>query len=180
MPKIYQITVTCLLTLLPLLASAQTCQTQTITYTTPTARFTSFNNGTVLDKYTGLMWKKCSEGQLWNAVSHTCNLVAARYTWQQALQRVQKQNTTTGFAKYKDWRVPNIKELRTLVEEQCTSPAINLSVFPFIKPDAVFWSSSPNAYNGDGAWGVDFGFGSANWYYLKDFSYQVRLVRSGQ
>ncbi|MGB4499160.1 MAG: hypothetical protein WBI40_10735, partial [Methylococcaceae bacterium] len=48
---------------LPLVVVAQTCQTASIPATTPTNRFTVNNNGTVSDSKTGLMWKKCSEGQ---------------------------------------------------------------------------------------------------------------------
>jgi Protein of unknown function (DUF1566) len=178
MSKTCQTTLSCLLVLLPLLGNAQTCKTE-ITATTPTARFTTFNNGTVLDKYTGLIWKKCSEGQQWNAASHTCHLFAVTYTWQKALQRVQTVNSKVGFAGYKDWRVPNIKELITLVEEQCDNPAINLSVFPTTLGSG-FWSSSSLASDGGSAWKVGFNDGYVGWDNGQNNSNQVRLVRSGQ
>ncbi|SJM92251.1 DUF1566 domain-containing protein [Crenothrix polyspora] len=179
MTKTCQTTLSCLLVLpLPLLGNDQVCNTQ-VTATTPTARFTSFNNGTVLDKYTGLMWKKCSEGQKWNVARHTCNLFAATYTWQQALRRAQALNSKAGFAGYKDWRVPNIKELNTLVEEQCAHPAINLRVFPTTSIQG-FWSSSPTDYdNYDVAWNVNFNNGSSGGNGDIDEG-QVRLVRRRQ
>ncbi|SJM92255.1 DUF1566 domain-containing protein [Crenothrix polyspora] len=180
MTKICQTTLSCLLVLLPLLGNTQTCKTQTITATTPTARFTRFNNGTVFDKYTGLMWKKCSEGQQWNAANHTCNLLATTYdNWQQALQQAQTINSSTGFAGYKDWRVPNIKELITLVEGQCHHPAINLSVFPTTSGSA-FWSSSSLASDRDVAWLVDFASGGTSKSSKTNGEAQVRLVRSEQ
>ena len=178
MTKICQTTLSYLLALLPLplLGNDQTCNTQ-ITATTPTARFTSSNNGTVLDKYTGLMWKKCGEGQQWNAASHTCNLFTVTYSWQKALQRAQTVNSGAGFAGYKDWRVPNLKELNTLVEEQCNNPQINLRVFP--TTPGGFWSSSSLARDGNAAWGVYFGRDGGTYPDSKNSDYQVRLVRSG-
>ncbi|SJM92265.1 DUF1566 domain-containing protein [Crenothrix polyspora] len=175
MPKTCQTILSCLLVVLPLLGNAQTCQTQ-ITATTPTARFTSYNNGTVSDKYTGLMWKKCSEGQQWNASSHTCHFFATAYNWQEALQQAQTVNSSAGFAGYKDWRVPNIKELGTLVEEQCVHPAINLSVFPTTLGNG-FWSSSLAGDDGF-ALIVEFDYGIAG--HSQNNSNQLRLVRSGQ
>jgi Protein of unknown function (DUF1566) len=180
MSRTCQTTVCFLLVLLPLSGNAQTCWIKTINATTPTARFTSFNNGTVLDKYTGLIWKKCSEGQQWNAASHTCHFFATAYNWQEALQQAQTVNSSTGFAGYKDWRVPNIKELNTLLEEQCEDPAINLTVFP-TTPGKVFWSSSPHAGSDTNAWAVDFYYGYPSGQNPKDSYYtQVRLVRGRQ
>lgn len=184
MPKPNQtITLACMLMLLPLMSTAQTCRTNTITATTPTSRFTSYVNGTVLDKYTDLMWKTCVEGQQWNAVTRSCNSIAGiyfHYDWRKALQGAQTLNAKGGFAKYKDWHVPNIKELSTLVERQCSSPAINLRVFPNDSGDIV-WSSSTLSILGRMAWYIDFKDGGANAnFYSKDDFMRVRLVRGGQ
>jgi hypothetical protein len=43
---------------------------------------------------------------------------------------------------------------------------------------AAFWSSSPNANNGNNAWNVNFNNGNDNWN-NKNNSFSVRLVRSG-
>lgn len=130
MPKtILKTLLSIFLGLLPMLTLAQTCNPR-IPSTTPTNRFTRFDNGTVLDKFTGLMWKACSEGQTWNKVAHTCELTPEVFDWFAAIQHAQATNMQGGFADYKDWRLPNIKELLTLVERQCRNPAINLEVFP--------------------------------------------------
>ncbi|SJM94148.1 conserved exported hypothetical protein [Crenothrix polyspora] len=171
-------TLTCLLVLLPLVASAQTCNTA-ITASTPTSRFIIKPNGTVLDKYTGLLWKTCAEGNLWNARTHACDYTADTFTWQGSLQQAQKHNLSGGFAKFKDWRVPNQKELYTLVAIQCYQPAINLKVFPNTDTDAAVWSSSPNAGNSYYAWGIDFSNGSVNNHHNSSTK-QVRLVRGEQ
>lgn len=156
---------------------AQTCNTTNIEATTPTTRFTDNGDGTVTDKTTGLMWKKCSEGQ----TGADCTGDAAiASSWQGALKRAQDVNSgDEGFAAgHNDWRVPNIKELQSIVEEQCYDPAINLSVFPNT-PSGWCWSSSPYAGDGNGAWVVGFDGGGDGWY-VKGFNGYVRLVRSGQ
>lgn len=107
--------------------NAQICKPESIPATTPTNRFIVHANGTVTDKTTGLMWKKCSEGQS----GDDCGTGSpSRYNWGQALQQAQEINDSGGFAGYRDWRLPNIKELYSIVENQCLYPAINLDVFP--------------------------------------------------
>jgi Protein of unknown function (DUF1566) len=178
MLKTSQTTLACLLALLPVIGAAQPPCQKAIVATTPTIRFTTNNNGTVYDKYTGLMWKKCSEGQQWKVSNKTCTAVAGNYSWQQALQLTQKLNVK-GFAGYKDWRVPNIKELHMLVERQCYSPAVNLGVFPNTSGTAVDWSTTPLIGDGYIAWYVDLSDGRDG-ATLKGRRYQVRLVRGGQ
>lgn len=103
---------------------------------TPTARFIINTDGTVEDKLTGLMWKRCAEGQVNdNCVSQN----ADQYTsFAHVLDTAKKSN----FAGYLDWRVPNIKELNSIVEPLCRGPAINSEVFPGVSGHA-YWTSSP-------------------------------------
>lgn len=176
MPQLIQTaTIIGLLSLLPILANGQSCQTASVSVTTPDNRFINHNDGTVTDSKTGLMWKRCSEGQTFNAGA--CSGVANLYRWQAALQQVQTANVQ-GFAGFNNWRLPNSKELRSIVERQCFDPAINLNIFPSTVA-TVFWSSSRYAGNSNTAWGVDFTNGNDNGY-LKSDTYQVRLVRIGQ
>ena len=94
------------------------------------------------------------------------------YTWEQALEAAASNalNSTS------DWRLPNIKELASIVEEACYGPAINLELFPDT-PSDDFWSSSPDAYDSRSAWYVYFysGYGGSHG---RDDSEYVRLVRS--
>ncbi len=116
-------------------ASAQTCR-DNIAATTPDARF-SVNGDEVTDTATGLIWQRCSLGQTGTACDGGS---AAGYTWQQALQTAENVRLSTG----NPWRLPNVKELRSIVEAKCYSPAINLQVFPNTKT-SHYWSGSPNA-----------------------------------
>lgn len=145
-----------------------------VTATTPTADFIDNNDGTVTHIRTGLMWKRCSEGQAWDASESSCTGTVSTYTWQQALQAVSQ-----GYAGHHDWRLPNIKELVSIVEERCWSPAINLEIFPNA-PSNAYWSSSPNFSEDTGtsfaSWNITFSDGT----YAppsKIFPDRVRLVR---
>ena len=148
-----------------------------ITASAPNSRYTDNGDGTVTDTTTGLMWKQCAEGL--TTSSTACDTgTAAIYTWQQALQQAQTVDSGSGFAGHTDWRLPNRKELHSLVEVQCYSPAINATLFPNT-PSNEFWSSSPVADDTGYAWVVSFdgGYDSNG---NKSYANYVRLVRGGQ
>lgn len=157
--------------------AAQTCKTDSIPASTPDSQLIDNGDGTVTDTKTGLMWKQCLEG-----LSGDCSGIADTFTWQQALLQPGTVNDTGGFAGYTDWRLPNIQELNSLVEEQCSGPAINLTYFPNT-PASHVWSGSPDADNSNvtwnSAWNVNFNFGHSGSYNRTD-SYAVRLVRNAQ
>ncbi len=153
-------------------AAAQTCKYASIPATAPASRFTDNGDGTVTDKTTGVQWQRCSQGQTWS--SGTCTGTATAHTWQAALQLAE----AASYAGQSDWRLPNIKELPSIVEQACYSPAIDLAVFPGT-PSSYFWSSSPYANRTGSAWIVDFYSGNDG-DYSKSNGYQVRLVRGGQ
>ena len=123
------------------------------------------------------MWKKCSEGQSGNDCSENS---AVTYNWKEALEEIYRINSNEGFAGYKDWRLPNIKELHSIIEKQCQSPAINLEVFPSesIELSGGFWSSSPNTWGA--IWMAWFGGKGYVDFQQKPYSYNVRLVRGGK
>lgn len=151
---------------------AQDCRTETeVPSTTPASRFQDNYDATVTDQSTGLMWARCPEGL---SGTGCADGTAATFTWEAALIRARD----SGLAGYTDWRLPNLKELFSLVEERCVNPAINLAVFPNT-PASYFWSASPSADSSHFAWIVGFMNGGAD--YGSRYSYsQVRLVRSGQ
>ena len=157
--------------------AVQTCES-TIPNTTPTADFTVHNNGTVTHTPTGLMWKVCSEGQTWQSSDGSCSGTATKHTWQAALQIPQTLNTQGGYADHTDWRLPNIKELGSIVELACYGPAINTALFNNTSYLA-YWSATINNYSNDYAWAVQFTSGYRN-QERRIVSNHVRLVRSGQ
>lgn len=158
--------------LVPLLAFAQTVNPD-IENITPDSRYTLHDDGTVADNETRLMWLQCSEGQVWepNGGAGNCTGAATTYTWSDAL------TLTSGIsvAGYSDWRLPNIKELSSLVAEDRLDPAINLAIFP-ATPSSSFWSGSPEAGRDGYSWTVEFEYG-ADFSRQRNAYYHVRLVR---
>ena len=168
-----------LLTLVAMGAQAQTCKSE-IPASTPDSQLQDNGDGTVTDLKTGLMWKQCTEGQ---SGSGCVDGSPIDYNiWQKALQRAQEVNNSGGFAGFSDWRVPNIKELASLVELQCREPAINLTRFPNTPASSYFWSSSIYAGQGDYSWTVsrfgDFDGFSNNVDIPQLTKPKLRLVRS--
>jgi hypothetical protein len=131
-------------------AQAQDCN-DNMPVVTPNERFDEQGNGTVLDKNTGLVWKKCAEGQTYNRLSGSCDGAARLFVSNEALAFEGNINNT-GYAGYNDWRVPNIKELSSIVESSCVNPAINIVIFRNT-PSGYFRSSTPS---GDGFYCVNF------------------------
>lgn len=150
--------------------------TTSITGTAPDSRFTNNGDGTITDKATSLMWKRCAEGQMTTAVTCIPGTVGT-YTWQEALQLAETLNSNGGFSGYTDWRLPNRNELASLVERKCADPAINQNIFPGTEP-SDYWSSSPDAKDANRAWSVDFFYGKVvPQYKSANYGWSVRLVR---
>ncbi|MEP1447535.1 MAG: DUF1566 domain-containing protein [Paraglaciecola sp.] len=127
-------------------------------------------DGTVTDESLGLVWMRCSLGQVWE--NQTCTGDANELTWQQALQAAHGYE----YAGQQGWRVPNMKELASLTERGCVRPAINELFFPNTYSDD-YWTSTPSVADPKRAWVIAF-FNSSN--SLKDKSRFVftRLVKT--
>jgi hypothetical protein len=152
--------------------AAQTCRSESETPSnTPTGDFTIHGDGTLTHQTTDLMWMQCPLGQ---SGSDCATGSATYYTWEGVLEAA----AASGFAGYTDWRVPDINELQSIVEERCYNPSINEEVFP-ATPASSYWSSSPFAYSSSYAWYVNFYIGDSFPHDRNDGTF-VRLVRSGQ
>ncbi len=136
-------------------------------------RYSVNGDNTITDQTTQLQWQRCAAGFGWSATGNLCSPLAGQvtdFTWQEAL--VYAKN----FAGASGWRLPNTKELESLVKRSCVNPAIETSVFS-ITPIGTFWTSTAAIGYFGNAWVVSFSDGSL----LtgdKTNPYQVRLVKS--
>jgi hypothetical protein len=126
--------------------------------------FTRNANGVVTDSRTNLEWQDDYSNN-GGSIKNT--------TWRNAIDYCVNLNLDGN----SDWRLPNLNELTSLVDDTTYSPAIdgvfqNTNSYPY-------WSSTTNAHNYDSAWIVNFGNGyqyNGN----KGTSNYVRCVRAGQ
>jgi len=144
--------------------------TTSLAESTPTSAFVNNTDGTVTHKLTGLMWKRCPQG----LSGENCTVGdLGWFNWQQALQSAAADTT----ADYADWRLPNKKELESIVETCGYDPVINLVAFPATQ-SFFFWAGSTDVQSPDLHWAVNFQNGSSDAH--KTMVHPVRLVRSGR
>ncbi len=118
----------------------------------PTERFQDNGDGTITDRFTGLMWLKdanCFEESQWS----------------DALSMIKGINEKPGFfncldltANYSDWALPNRHELRSLIDHQTDLPALPEGN-PFAAVQPMYWSSTTVASQPYSAYDVHIGAG---------------------
>jgi hypothetical protein len=114
----------------------------------PNPRFADNGDGTVTDNLTGLIWLK----------DRDC---MGTEPWGDALTQVGNLNSGMDFGcdgyaagAFSDWRLPNINELRSLVDRGHTSPSLPPG-HPFVGDRSYdYWSSTTYAHNPGFAWRV--------------------------
>lgn len=119
----------------------------------------------VLDRATGLMW--AADG---NAAG--CNN-GANITWANAIIYAEGLM----FAGFTDWRLPNVKELMSIVNYGLFLPPISQPPFSNTFTHC-YWSSTTNVSIDDEAWVVDF-FGGMVDIMPKGVAIRIRCVRKG-
>lgn len=135
------------------LQASQICNDHIVS-STPIKNFILYKSGVALDKSTGLMWKRCPNDMSWSEKDQKCSVITdnngkiySEENWQKALESVTKLNQNSGFAGYQDWRLPNLKELLTIIEKKCINPAYNQTLFPNVYLGSTvtryFWTSTP-------------------------------------
>jgi len=117
-------------------------------------------DGTVLDQRTGLIWKQLASD--------------TKLTWEDALEYCANLN----HAGNNDWRLPNIKELRSLSDDRIARPSMDKKFFPKASA-SFFWSSTSQSNRPERAWYVDFTTGLVT-YADKTDKFEVFAVRDGR
>jgi hypothetical protein len=144
--------------------------------------FTDNGNGTVTDDQTGLMWEKLSD----NGDIHDKDTT---YDWATAVTTKVAALNAASFGGHNDWRLPNRRELDSLINIGAVSPATFSEFNTDCVPSctvltcsctqlSVYWSSSTYQSVPVNAWVVNFSDGdtSAN---TKFNNRSVRAVRAG-
>jgi len=162
----------CLLLLIPMTALASHDAQHRCDYSIPgyvPNRFEIQQNGSVFDTVTGLEWQRCSLGESWSEELQQCLGYPQQANWRDTLFSVVLFNQEQlALGRDNNWRLPNIKELTSIVSMHCATPSIDTEIFP----DAAssYWSSTPYMSNTvqslvDGvvilenaAWNVNFSF----------------------
>ncbi|MBK7469304.1 MAG: DUF1566 domain-containing protein [Betaproteobacteria bacterium] len=142
------------------------------TESTPTAAFTIHGDGTLTHQLTGLMWKQCPQGL---SGAGCATGTAAALTWRGALMNAVA-DTSAG---YHDWRLPNKKELESIVEFCGSGPAINQVVFPAVSTRS-FWTGTTHLPFPSDTWIVGFDSGYSGADAKSSTNNLVRLVRGGR
>jgi hypothetical protein len=142
----------------------------------PNPRFTDNGDGTVTDHLTGLIWLK------------NANCPAGTRTWQLALYFGAAINTganncgdtSNGGINQTDWRLPNVRELQSLVDYGQTASLRLPSGHPFSNyfQASIYWSSTTVASFTSDAWFVNFLNGNV-FFNGKTSVYFVTAVRGG-
>ena len=123
-----------------------------------------------MDARNKLVWRRCVEGMNWNG--STCTGTAGTYTWAEATALAR-----AAAAKGVAWRLPDVKELSSVVDEGRVNPAIDAARFP-VTPALWFWTATPDANDAAYVWFVNFGTGYTGHHGFRTDRHALRLVRS--
>jgi len=137
-------------------------------YSRPRFDYTAPN--IVYDKATGLEWiaDPSELGGIWGTLGNPTSM-----TWDEAIEACNNL-----YFQYRgDWRLPNTKELESLIIYSKKNPAIDDSKFKNTKDDK-YWGSSITHYGCDNQFFVDFGSGGKGWDQDKNKKKYVRPVRN--
>jgi len=128
--------------------------------------YTNNGDGTITDNATGLEWVQDSTGA-------GCNN-GTMLSWTAAIAFCE--NLTFPAGGHTDWRLPNIKELMSIVDYSTYNPSLN-SIFTHPQ-SSYYWSSTTGANGTGSAWVVGFNGGYV-YGDVKTTTFYVRPVRGG-
>jgi len=128
-----------------------------------------------VDDRTGLMWLTNPSTNTF--INENCDWKNYTCSWGNAIYTCENLN----FAGYEDWRLPNVRELTSIVNYGKSLPSVNTTAFPgIISTD--YWTSTP-FIDGYGGWydtfSVNFSYGSVNTVSYGSTYLALQCVRGG-
>jgi hypothetical protein len=163
-------------------------------------RGTGTSSGTVLDNATGLTWTRCNL----NEYGSNCDQIPAVngihvFKWQSAVDYCESlvyckdgesamsgDCSGSGGILLSDWRLPNVKELQSIVDYGKTydtinlSPSIDTTYFPTTKTSDPYWTATTDPVFTANAYYINFGGGEVRNKpngVKTNFDYYVHCVR---
>jgi Protein of unknown function (DUF1566) len=125
----------------------------------------AIDKGTVYDRRTGLGWATVEPPSL------------GPLSWTDALDIVDSMNAGVAYG-YHDWRLPNIRELESLIDIRRHTPALSEG-HPFGLVPEGCWSSTTSVYEPRFAWVVYMQDGAVGVGYKKHPEFHAWAVRGG-
>ncbi|HYC57249.1 MAG TPA: DUF1566 domain-containing protein [Candidatus Binatia bacterium] len=151
--------------------------------------FVDNGDGTITDTNTGLMWEKkgfeiSGDHSAETTYAWSSDTSGTIWDW---IGRLNDDNGGAGYAGHDDWRVPNRRELDSIVDFSRSEPAVHSAFNNGCVSDCTpltcsctlvdeYWSSTTSVANDSLAWAVNFSRGAAG-DFAKTSRRAVRAVR---
>ena len=136
----------------------------------PDPRFTDNGDGTITDNLTGLIWLKKANCAQTSTDWDTAFDYITELNTQGTMNGNTASDTSAGGSHQTDWRLPNRKELFSLLDMSQLNPALP-NGYPFTSIGVTtsatpvpgwYWSSSTDDLNTGNAWEISLGSGSVS------------------
>lgn len=124
----------------------------------------------VIDLKNRVEWLKCSVGQIWE--NENCTGDPVKLTLNDAKNLTDQVSIELGG----EWRLPNKRELMSLICKHCENVKIDESVFPDT-PAEIFWTSQRNWWSPKFFWSVNFFTGYTYGRFVPEKKLFVRFLR---
>ncbi len=135
-----------------------------------------YESDCITDKLTGLMWVRDA-----NRIPVKGSPYPRGTTWQNAIDSANAVNSGFGICDHYDWRVPNVNELRSLINYGAETPSEWLNQHGFMNMRSnSYWVSTSGFVDPTSVYYIDFENGQTIYSGSKTKTAYFQLVRSGK
>lgn len=115
-------------------------------------RFVINGDGTITDSATGLMWIRAPQ----TAPGAPFN---GKMSWANAIINCEALT----YAGHNDWRLPNVKEMVSILDFENATPPVDGGIFTDYEPAQTYWTSTTDRGTPTRAWRISAGSGYVYW-----------------